>query len=280
MSQDREFEKYIQGNSDLSQLYADLPQVKPPDHLDAAILAEAHRAVGSRPGAKPRRRWVIPLSMVATLFLVVMVGFQFPYLMKDAALTQAPKEEKAVVAVQEQDMAVQSRAPEPKALKAEAAAPRREREPVVASKPSPVAGNKPAAAMPEMQTAPAAADKRMRTDAPAELGNEMAFPKESTSSGGAEGYASDRLEQPRAAAVAVPAPAPAGAAIPEPVQAKRAGKELLKDESGDASLRPEAWLTRIKRLKQEGKLDEAKKELADFKKRYPDYPVPAALEIR
>jgi hypothetical protein len=53
--------------------------------------------------------------------------------------------------------------------------------------------------------------------------------------------------------------------------------ELMKDGSGKASLRPEDWLTRIGKLKQEGKREEFRKELQAFRKRYPDYPVPAAL---
>ena len=104
MSQDREFETYLQGKTDLSQLYADLPQVELPDHLDAAILAEAHRAVKSRPAAKPRRRWSIPLSMVASLFVVVMIGLQLPYMLKDAALPQPQEEERIAVAAMDKSM--------------------------------------------------------------------------------------------------------------------------------------------------------------------------------
>jgi hypothetical protein len=57
-------------------------------------------------------------------------------------------------------------------------------------------------------------------------------------------------------------------------------RELMKDGAGKASLRPDDWLTRIGKLKQERKLEEVRKELQAFRKRYPDYPVPAALEIR
>jgi hypothetical protein len=54
----------------------------------------------------------------------------------------------------------------------------------------------------------------------------------------------------------------------------------LTEATGEASMRPEDWLIRIRRLKQQGKLDEAKKELAAFKKRHPDYQIPEALEVR
>ena len=62
--------------------------------------------------------------------------------------------------------------------------------------------------------------------------------------------------------------------VPQPVQTKRS---LSKD---DAITSPEDWLDRIKKLKQEGRLEEAKKELDAFKKRYPDFPVPEALQTR
>ena len=39
---------------------------------------------------------------------------------------------------------------------------------------------------------------------------------------------------------------------------------------------PERWLERIVRLRTEGRNDEAEKELAEFRKRYPDYKVPDA----
>jgi hypothetical protein len=73
---------------------------------------------------------------------------------------------------------------------------------------------------------------------------------------------------------ALAAPAPAAKAAPmasEPQQTTMADK---------ADQRPEDWLVRIRKLKEQGKLDEAKKELAAFKKRNPNYPVPKDIEIR
>ena len=75
--------------------------------------------------------------------------------------------------------------------------------------------------------------------------------------------------------------APAAArATCNPLQPDRSVMQPSRDEAGEASLRPEDWLIRIQRLKQQGKLDEARKELAAFKKRYPDYRIPEALELR
>jgi hypothetical protein len=52
-----------------------------------------------------------------------------------------------------------------------------------------------------------------------------------------------------------------------------------QDQEDTASARvkeetPEQWLARIEKLRAEGKIEEAQKSLAEFKKRYPDYAVP------
>lgn len=44
------------------------------------------------------------------------------------------------------------------------------------------------------------------------------------------------------------------------------------------NLPPEKWLERIEELRKLGRLEEAKTNLAEFKKRYPDYPLPASLK--
>jgi hypothetical protein len=47
--------------------------------------------------------------------------------------------------------------------------------------------------------------------------------------------------------------------------------------ANDAGLPPEKWLERIEELRKQGKFDEAKASLAEFKKRFPNYPLPDAL---
>jgi hypothetical protein len=45
----------------------------------------------------------------------------------------------------------------------------------------------------------------------------------------------------------------------------------------DNDLPAEKWLERIEDLRKQGRLDEAKASLADFRKRYPDYRLPEPL---
>jgi len=311
MSQDREFDKYLQGKSELSKLYADLdevelPQVELPSHLDAAILAEAHRAVGARPDAKPKRRWAIPLGMVATLFVAVMIGLQLPYMLKDAASPQQYKEEK-IAALMDKGMAeLSSVAPEERKKIQETSRlqPKSKSEithgdisPIAAEAEATAKANAPARAAPKASTeitgssytsvapatqnapaptvmpqAPAKAAKRLDLRESMDADNGMALSKEKKTSGQATGSVSDSFEQRT--------PAAATMAAPPPEQLNRSQIQPLKDEASNENLTPEEWLNRIKRLKQEGKLEEAKKDLAAFKKRYPDYPVPLALELR
>lgn len=297
-----EFEEYLEGKSDLSQLYAGQPQVELPAHLDAAILAEAHRAVNARPGAKPKRRWTIPLSMVASVAVAVMIGLQLPYMLKDAAPPQRQMEEKIAVAALDKS-AAEASAPAPYESRKTQEMARVMAKPTsrfAAGEPAPVSveAEAPApafAASGEITTAAterlgavsvfappapaasaqasAASAKRLRLGERADIGSGLARSEEKEVSAHAGGDVSDALEQP------APAAAPMATA-PQPVRATDALNSPLKADTGAASLRPADWLIRIQGLKQAGRLEEAEKELAAFKKRYTAYPVPKALEVQ
>jgi cytoskeletal protein RodZ len=266
MSQDSEVDNYLQGKSDLSRLYADAPQIEPPDHLDAAILAEAHRAVNARPGAKPKRRWAMPLGLVASLFAFVMIGLQLPYLLREPALQQAPMEAKTAAPMDESAAApaLRTQSKRMKALATDSA-----KSEMTGNKPAPVEVERYTQPAAPMAAAPAPVAKRleMRESAEIQSAGALSKEKESAAVGGSNLNDTPELRAPAAALMA----------SPQPAQLERA---LKKDEADKANLLPQDWLTRIRKLQQEGKHEEAKKELAAFKKRYPDYPVPAALEAR
>lgn len=275
MSQDRELEQYMQGKSDLSRAYAELPPVDVPDHLDAAILAEAHRAVGAGPGVRPKRRWAMPLSLVATLFVVVMIGLQWPYMSREARMPAPGEERPTVVAAAPAPMAMQANkraetARVAQADKADVAVPLGAPKVSAAAKPAPVVENKPMGVMSAAPAAPAAAEPRVNMLERAADDREMALTKEKKSAARAEEGVGETYTQPAPAAAGLVAPAPAARPMAAP----------LKDEAAAARQRPEDWIARITLLKQQGKLDEARKELAEFRKRYPDYVVPEAAEIR
>ena len=297
MNQDKAFDQYLKGNSALSQVYAELPDTALPAHLDAAILAEAHRAVNAGPGAKPKRRWTIPLGMVATLFVAVMAGLQLPHMLKDAASPQQQQEEKMAAMMDTTIAAQTSDAPETHKktqeiarVQAQAKSESTRIEPVMeaVNSGSSVRMSAPVIEPPQKSVAsesrfsnntlvspatpieaPAPQPaKPMGFSASGYIAHDKALAKEKKASGFVQDKQNEALDQSAPAAAMMLAP-----------QAEQL-KHVPKEEASEPTSTSEDWLKRIKKLTTEGKLDEAKKELAAFKKRYPDYQVPEAFEIR
>lgn len=74
-------------------------------------------------------------------------------------------------------------------------------------------------------------------------------------------------------------PRPAAAPMVSPPQAKPAPPPAAVSKlERPAELPPEKWLERIEDLRRQGRLDEAKTSLAEFRKRYPDYRLPDNLK--
>jgi hypothetical protein len=159
----------------------------------------------------------------------------------------------------------------------------------------------PTAAQEVVQVPPAAASRDAAAKPPAALaprpvtppapGLFAGEPAENKAQAPAPTASADRAESEsqgrRAAAPArnampespVPATAPMPAAKGEmqpPAKPPAAAVALSKLES-DADLPPEKWLQRIEELRKQGRFDEAKASLANFRKRYPDYRLPESL---
>jgi hypothetical protein len=81
---------------------------------------------------------------------------------------------------------------------------------------------------------------------------------------------------------AMQAPAPAAGALPESAPTPQSA-EVVRALSRSAAVAdakertPEKWLEDIRKLRTENKTTEAERELAEFKKRYPDYILPEDL---
>lgn len=294
MNQERQFEKYLQGQSDLSQAYQEAPAVKLPEHLDAAILAEAHRAVDARPGGKNRRHWYMPLSLVATLFVMVMAGLMLPDMLKEADMTRqlqqaapaasVPAQQADAVAtgklaeVVRTDSRIQSRdearpaasaQPEYKEKSAQVQNVYRQSGaamPVEA--PAPVAALSSEPAQPELMPAPVPlADKpalasRRKSEEPVK--QELLLEK---------GMLADtEIRSDKAARRSMAAPA-------APMAKGYENQQSGMGTSDERVLPAEEWIKRIRKLVQENKMEEARKELAEFRKKYPDYVLPKDLKI-
>ncbi|MEQ1917473.1 MAG: hypothetical protein ABL856_12190 [Gallionella sp.] len=264
MSTDKELDDYLKGGSELSRAYADADDIAPPAHLDAAILAQAHRAVYARPAVVTKRRWAMPLGLVATVFIMVMAGLQLPAMMKDDALMQAPQV--ASVAMERNLPMPTSVAPEP-VTQAESKLRARKTETTNET------SKKMAAATYAKQDADKVAMAAAPVAAPAPAAPSVAMSDLADLRSTAKINEVAALEERQAMASGQVSAAPAARMAATPVIAD----QLLKAK--DATLNPEDWLKQIKALQQADKLEEAKKELVAFKKRYPDYQIPKAMEM-
>lgn len=289
------FEKYLEGKSELSRLYRDAPREEPSAQLDAAILAAARREAGSRPrfARSPfSRSWYVPVSIAAvivvsvTLTLLVMEQEPSPVTPRlefDKAVPAktAPKAAEALPGAR--DAKTESK-PGEEARKPVAPHALPEAGPV---EPRAVPADKPAS---KLQALPA--------PKPGEALSAQPFPQKESGaiSGGAgtlgapaSGSARDdamqrEFQKPEAAAPPAPAKqmAPAGPKerrTDEPAARMKSAvekREAVKTQTG--ALPPEQWLKDIVELRRQGKVAEAEVSLAEFKKHYPDYPLPAELK--
>lgn len=290
---DKELEDYLAGKSGLPDAYASLPKIQPPDHLDAAILAEAHRTVNSGPGdaraRKPRwRAWAVPLSAVATLFVVVMVGMETPYTAHETipqsipAPAPAPAAEKphTVPSAERIQVDKNSEANESKrslrvlkqstiradALKNESRATGEAQDRAAQQQIA-----KPA------QPAPMPAETMAQPDVQAKSLQDERAPEVRTNQPAPQGLPAPAAPVAAAPPAAEQAPAPAAAAVAAPTTAAEAP---VLTTNGFVSLNPRQWLMHIIKLKRQGRLAEAKKQLAEFRKRYPGYRVPKEAEVK
>jgi hypothetical protein len=232
----------------ITQRYRELGREEPPRHVDDAILSAARRAVESRPAPlvvpTGRKRWYFPLAAAAVIVLAVAVTMHVEREQPDQEALVVTQEEKAKPAE-----AVPPAQPAPKAAPAQKFTP----------DPKPQARPESAAA------APAAADQRMR-DADRLDAQRLAIERE-------------RLAQERARSEEMRRHSTTGAAASRPAPASRAD-EPAREAAVLAKLAqqsPEQWLQGIDDLKRQGKHDEAEKQLAEFRKRYPDYRIPEAI---
>jgi hypothetical protein len=236
----------------LSQRYRDLPREEPSEGIDAAILAAARRAVGARPAPlvvpAGRRRWYFPLAAAAVILLSATVVFRIWY--------EAP--------------GIDGGAPAP-------AAPAPEREkaavPTPAVRDGTKVGERPdasrlgaASRVEPAKTAPA------RAFAPEPKKQEVPAPRPVPQSAVADAVGS----APSSAEVAARAPAAPAEPKPAPMLERRAMGKLAQEAGRDRAIEdsPERWLERIAELRRQQRDDEADRQLAEFRKRYPDYKIP------
>jgi hypothetical protein len=153
-----------------------------------------------------------------------------------------------------------------------------------ATEPLPVPMDGPPGARAPEAKPPVAPGKAEAQRAPAPASREHARPDSR------EREASPREAPPAPYTVQAPAPPAESAvrkqALPSAPEAQRKERDAaaaaapakLEDAGRAPEMTPEQWLAKIEELRRQGKQSEADALLAEFKKRFPDYPLPSRSE--
>jgi hypothetical protein len=233
----------------VSKRYRGLGREEPPRELDERVLAASRRA-----GRADRYRWAAPLATAAVLVLAIGVALNVE--------RRQP----------ELDAPVAGKAEEEKESPPPAQAP------AVTPDPKPQEPSREMRARPQAQSAPAAVpqappEAKMQDARQPAAAAAPPPPAASVNAGvagdaaGAAAQAGARRDAQMEARSSASARAQARSVEPSPV----APAQLAKAHS------PEQWLQAIDDLKRQGRHEEAEKQLAEFRKRYPDYRIPQAI---
>ena len=292
---------------DLHKLYREHSREEPPSALDAAILAAAHRAVASGPrkgGAEATRpqRWWMPLAAAAAIG-VVAIGIvqQAP---KETAIdatsvATAPATAPSSAPVQQAPAAAAESQPAPPAdvgvlakKQKEGEAPASRTPPPVANAPKRASEEKLAAARENKVAAepvPFPAAPALQKPAPQKTeadATKRDAPMEQSFAESRKDTARDERQVPAGAVAQAPAAAPAPAPPPASVARLRAqsdaassagqsGKMRNEQKNAEEDMRslardPDAWIVRIRKLRDDGNVAQAQRELKEFRALVPD----------
>jgi hypothetical protein len=73
--------------------------------------------------------------------------------------------------------------------------------------------------------------------------------------------------------------APQPPAVPEAARSMRKTASEMRSIEESEPLSPEMWLQRIRELRNKGEVAQADESLRAFRRRYPDYPLPADVPL-
>jgi hypothetical protein len=269
-------------DEELARIYGDAEGPRPPQRVDDNILAASQRVAGTirRPaGFRFARRWGTPVALAATVlvtFTLALMVFERESGL-DAMAPKARRTDRQAKVLPAEPRADQPATPSPLVLHPIAPAP-----PISQA----------------LQRDPVEQGPGGRTVSRGDLGTgQPAFVPEVP-------RASDVLRKREEAKPALAAPVPDARSAPElrqqarPMQAPAAASAAGALSESGATLQgsgvtaaiasplavseakertPEKWLEDIRKLRTEGKMTEVDRELAEFRKRYPDYILPEDL---
>jgi hypothetical protein len=235
----------------VSRLYREHAQAEPSDAIDQRILARARQAVTALPPVTRSTgwwtRWRMPLTLLTTVMLTVTLTLLIERQPGD--ISTQPGVEKPFSESMQDGVEAQSK------KQAEAASPAR---PVQA----------PAAPSVKESRPPPRADSRER-----DASRALKIDAEQTPAAPA---ADEKAESAAPAAANAASQAASRGELrvaPEFSGARPAAAPLAKSRA-DGTRTPELWLEEIRALRSAGKSEEAERQLREFRRAHPDYPLP------
>ena len=286
-------------DEELSRIYRDAEALEPPQRVDDNILAASRRVAGARPRSAPAgfaRRWGVPVALAATAVVTTTLALMV-FERQSGLDTMAPAAPGAVrpakVSPGQPQRADSSAKPSPAELpsaapslsapvpRAAARGDRAEPQPGKSAPSSERLGTGQPGFAADVPRAPEALRKKETRPAPA-----AAAPSPGERAGADQPAASPDAQRAPEVRQAPRAPAAALAADANTLREsaltlQRAG--VISAPAGRVAVSeakertPEKWLEDIRKLKTQGKTAEVERELAEFKKRHPDYRLPDDL---
>ena len=264
--EDRDFERFLERSDPVSRAYGALGEEQPDTDLDAWIHTKARHSLRADPLRKASRRgWLYPVALAATLVLTVSVVLELQRQAKQAS--QGPPRPAVLAAQEDQSVAVDIIAEQPKPQKAErdarAAKPASRAQDLVAGREAKLRRSVPP---PQVVVEP---------DLPAEL-SVTAKRNETLAAKVADDLA-PLIAVIRARLVPVPAGAPTAASALRQDADKRAGSSSGRLLGESKAARPaqsgENALREILRLYEAGEIAGARAALAKFRQDFPEDPL-------
>ena len=277
-------------DDELSRIYRDAEGPRPPQRVDDNILAASQRVAGARrrhAGFRFARRWGPPIALAATVlvtFTLALMVFERESGL-DAMAPEAPRTDRQAKVLPAEPRADQPGTPSPLVLRPIAPAPPisqvLQRDPVGQGPGGSTVsrgglGTGQPAFAPEVPRAPDALRKREEAK-PAPAAAAPAASERASVERQPPAQSAPELRQQAPQATAPPA-AGAGGLLESASTVRSAGgfaSPLAVSEAKERT--PEKWLEDIRKLRTEGKTTEVERELAEFRKRYPDYILPEDL---
>jgi hypothetical protein len=274
----------------LDRLYREAGRDTPPARLDAAILAAARRGAGARPRSltSTLRRWHVPVSIAAVVIvsvsLVILVreedGEQIvpapvPAVAPPAEQPAAPGRQPALAEAARETTQPQAATPAPARREARDDASALTALGKLADSARPEPASIGVRGVESVDTPPEPGGKPSpRPLLPAPL-----MAEERAAAAPADAITASRIAGAPAAAtepmVSRSAPeAPQAKSMARAMQTKPPEQDRLPVWHGYEKEPPQKWLVRIEELKRQGRAVEAEEMLSEFKRRFPEHPLP------